>query len=174
MGSKPVKEKMINELKEEITNASVAIVTDYRGLTVEEITTLRRGLQEKDAEYTVMKNTLAKIAVRDTKYEPLSQFLVGPTAVILGHTDQVGPVKVLTQFMKKAKKVTIKGGMLDSSVLNEDSVKQLSDMPSKEELIARMLGSINSPATGIVSCVNGVARNLVVCMDQIRKQKESQ
>lgn len=174
MGSRPIKAQMIDEIKEDICSSSVAIVTDYRGLTVEEITTLRRSLQEKGAEYTVVKNTLAKIAIKDTKFEGLSQFLEGPTAMVLGKKDQVGPAKALTQFMKKAKKVTIRGGVLDGSVLTETNVKQLADMPSIEELYAKMLGSLNAPASGIVTCTSGVARALVVCIDQIRKQKEEQ
>ncbi|MEW5821302.1 MAG: 50S ribosomal protein L10 [Cyanobacteriota bacterium] len=172
MGSKPVKAKKIEEIKEEITRSSVAIATDYRGLTVEEITRLRRSLQDNDAEYTVVKNTLAIRAVKDTDYEGLTEFFVGPTALVLAHNDQVGPAKALSEFMKKAKKVSIKGGMMDGKVLSEDDVKQLADLPSIEELYAKMLGSINSPATGLVSCINGVARNLVVCLDQIREQKE--
>lgn len=172
MGSKPVKAKMIEEIKDEICSSSVAIATDYRGLTVGEITTLRRGLQETQADYTVVKNTLARLAVKDTDYEGLSEFLVGPTALVLAHEDQVGPAKVLSQFIKKAKKVSIKGGLMDGKVLSEEDVKQLAELPSIEELYAKMLGSINSPATGLVTCINGVARALVVCIDQIREQKE--
>ena len=172
MGSKAVKAKQIEEIKKEICGSSVAIATDYRGLTVEEITTLRRGLQEKGAEYTVVKNTLAKLAVKDTEQEGLSEFLTGPTALVLSHEDQVGPAKVLTQFMKKAKKVTIKGGLMEGKVLSEDDVKQLAEVPSIEELYAKMLGCINSPATGLTQCVSGVARALVICMDKVREQKE--
>ena len=86
--------KKINEIKENITGSCVAIATDYRGLTVEEITTLRRGLQEKGAEYTVVKNTLAKIAVQETEYEGLSEYFTGPTALVLATDDPVGPAKV--------------------------------------------------------------------------------
>jgi large subunit ribosomal protein L10 len=168
------KANKIDKIKEEICKSSVAIVTDYRGLTVEEITALRRSLQEVDAEYSVVKNTLADIAVKDTNYEALQGFLTGPTALVLGRKDQVAPAKVLTQFIKKAKKVSIKGGVLDGSVLNEDQVKQLADIPSIEELYAKMLGSINSPATGIATCINNVMRNMVVCIDEVRKQKEAQ
>jgi large subunit ribosomal protein L10 len=174
MGSKDEKAKVIEQLKEEITKSTVAIVTDYRGLTVGEITTLRRGLQEKNAEYSVIKNTLAKLAVKGTSYEPLSQFFVGPTAIVLGSDDLAGPAKVLTQFMKKAKKVTVKGGLLEGNVLDEAAVKQLAEMPTIDELRSKIMGSINAPTIGILNCVNGVARALVVCIDQVRQQKESQ
>jgi len=174
MGNQAVKAQKIDEIKDEICNSSVAIVTDYRGLTVAEITALRRELIQKDAKYTVVKNTLAKRAIKETQHENLSDFLTGPTAIVLGGKDQVGPAKVLTQFMKKAKKVTIRGGYLDGKLLTEGQVKQLADMPSIEELYAKMLGSINAPASGLVTCTSGVARALVIAMDQIRKQKEAQ
>jgi large subunit ribosomal protein L10 len=174
MANKAVKAQTIDEIKDEICRSSVAIVTDYRGLTVEEITTLRRSLQETEAEYTVVKNTLAILAVKDTEFEPLTEFFKGPTALVLGRQDQVAPAKTLTQFMKKAKKVTIKGGVLNGQSLSEDQVKQLADLPSKEELLAQIMGSINAPATGIASCVHNLMRNLVVCVDEVRKQKEAQ
>ncbi|MGD9579766.1 MAG: 50S ribosomal protein L10 [Vampirovibrionia bacterium] len=172
MGSKPAKVETINEIKENIRGSSVAIATDYRGLSVEEITTLRRGLQEKGAEYTVVKNTLAKIAIKETEYEGLSEYLVGPTALVLATDDPVGPAKVVTQFLKKAKKGSVKGGLMDGKPLTEKEIVQLSEIPSKEELYAKLLGSINSPATGLTTCINGVARALVSCIDQIREQKE--
>lgn len=173
MANKPEKASKIQEIKDEICRASVAIVTDYRGLTVQEITTLRRGLQETDAEYTVVKNTLAILAVKDTEFEPLSELFKGPTALVLGHSDQVGPAKVLSQFMKKAKKVTIRGGFMQGTLLNEDQVKQLADIPSREELLSKIMGGLNAPASGIANCVNSVMRNLVVCIDQVREQKEA-
>lgn len=172
MGNNAVKASKIDEIKDCIAKSSVAIATDYRGLTVQEITTLRRGLQEKGAEYTVVKNTLARIAVQDTDYEGLQEFLKGPTALVLAGEDPVSPAKVLSEFIKKAKKSSIKGGIMEGKVLQESDVKDLANLPSREELYAKMLGSINSPATGIAMCINAVARNMVVCIDQIRKQKE--
>lgn len=172
MGSKPAKVEKINEIKENISGSSVAIATDYRGLTVEEITTLRRGLQEKGAEYTVVKNTLARIAVKETEFEGLSKYFIGPTALVLATNDPVGPAKVVTEFLKKAKKGSVKGGLMDGRALSEKEVLQLADVPSKEELYAKMLCSMNSPATGIAVCLNGVAKALACCIDQIREQKE--
>lgn len=174
MGNKAAKASLIDELKDEICRSTVAIVTDYRGLTVDEITTLRRSLQENDAEYTVMKNTLAKIAVKDTEYEPLSEFFKGPTAVVLGRADQVAPAKALTQFIKKAKKVNIKGGLLDGKLLSENEVKQLADLPSKEELYARILGGLNSPATGLAMGISGVTRALAIALSEMVKKQQGE
>lgn len=166
------KAKAIEDIKKDICESTVAVVTDYRGLTVEEITDIRRKLQEKGAEYVVVKNTLAKIAIKDTPFEGLSDFLKGPTAVVLGKQDQVEPVKVIQEYAKKSKKMEIRGGLIDGSALDVEGVKQLADTPSREELYAKMLGSINSPARGIACCVNGVTEQLVRVMEAVRKQKE--
>lgn len=173
MATKAFKNEKIQQFKEIISNAKVAIVVDYRGLTVAEITDLRRLLQKENSDCTVTKNTLAKIAILDTPFANLSELLAGPSALVLGFEDQVAPAKILTQFIKKAKKVEIKGGSLDGSLLTANDVRKLADMPSKEELLAKMLGSINAPAQGILNVVNGVPKALVIAMDAIRKQKES-
>ncbi|EKE03751.1 MAG: hypothetical protein ACD_20C00157G0028 [uncultured bacterium] len=176
MATKAFKNEKIQEIGDRVAKAKVAIVTDYRGLTVAEITDLRRQLQKEGADYTVVKNTLTKIAIKDTPYDGLEKLLEGPSAVVFGFEDQVAPAKVLTQFIKKAKKIELKlrGGVLDGKVLSPAEVTQLSELPSKEELYAKMLGSINSPATGIVNTVNGVMRALVIATDGVRKQKEAQ
>ena len=174
MATKAFKNEKIQEITSSISKAKVAIVTDYRGLTVAEITDLRRQLQKEQAEYTVVKNTLAKIAIKDTQYEGLSDMLQGPTAVILGFGDQVAPAKVLIQYIKKAKKTPLEviGGVIDGKVLNAKEVQKLSELPSRDELYAKMLGSINSPASGLVNTLSGVTRALVTAMDQIRQKKE--
>jgi large subunit ribosomal protein L10 len=178
MATRAFKNQKVQEISDSISKAKVTIVTDYRGLTVAEITDLRRQLQKEGAEYSVVKNTLAKLAIKDTQYSGLSKFLEGPSAVVFGYKDQVAPAKTLTQFIKKAKKgavtVELKGGMLEGKVLEPTEIKQLAELPSKEELYAKMLGSINSPAQGIVSVINGVTRSLVIAMEEVRKQKEAQ
>jgi len=175
MSTKAFKNEKVDDIKESVSKAKVAIVTDYRGLTVAEITDLRRQLQKEEADYTVVKNTLAKLSVKDTGFEGISEFLKGPSAVIFGFNDQVAPAKVITQYIKKAKKteLKIKGAVLDGKVLDEKQVQQLSELPSREELFAKMLGSINSPATGIIYAINGVTRSLVCAMEEVRKQKEA-
>ncbi|MCK7484482.1 MAG: 50S ribosomal protein L10 [Bacillus subtilis] len=173
MASKAFKSAKIQEITESISKAKVAFITDYRGLTVAEITDLRRQLQKEEADCAVIKNTLAKIAIKDTPYEGLEQFLQGPSAIILGFNDQVAPAKILTQYIKKAKKTELKGGVIDGKVLTANEVQKLSELPSKDELYAKMLGSINSPASGLVNTVSGVMRALTIAMEQVRKQKEA-
>ncbi len=174
MATKAFKEKKINEIKQTASRAKVAIVSDYRGLTVEEITDLRRRLQAEKGDLAVVKNTLAKIAFKNTEFEGLDELLTGPSAIAYGFEDQVSPAKVITKFIKEKKKTSIKGGILDGKVLSDSEVKDLANLPSKEELYAKMLGSINSPASGIVGCISGVMGNLVRAIDEVRKQKEAQ
>jgi len=172
MATKAYKNNKIAEIKESINNAKVAIVADYRGLSVAEITDLRRQLQKENSDFTVVKNTLTKVAIKDTPYELLAELLKGPAAIAFGFKDQVAPAKILTQFIKKAKKTEIKGAVLDGKLLSADEVKQLSELPSKEELYARILGILNGPASGIANATNSVIRSLVIAINEVKKQKE--
>ena len=150
MATKAFKNEKLKEIKESVSRAKVAIVADYRGLSVAEITDLRRQLQKEGADYTVVKNTLAIKAIENTEYEKLEELLKGPSALVFGFNDQVAPAKILTQFVKKAKKTEIKGGVLDGNLLSADEIQKLSELPSKEELYAKMLGKYK--LTGFRTC----------------------
>lgn len=175
MSTKAFKNTKIEEIKEVISKAKVAIVSDYRGLSVAEITDLRRRLQKEDGDYTVVKNTLAKIAIKDTKFEGLDEFLNGPSAIAFGFGDEVAPAKIILKYLKEAKKTNeVKGGVIDGKVITASDVKTISNLPSKQELLAKIMGSVNSPAQGIANTLNGVARALVCAMNEVKKQKEVQ
>lgn len=174
MPSKAFKSEKIEEIKEQVSKAKIAIVTDYKSYSVAEITDLRRQLQKENSDYTVVKNTLAKVAIQGTEYEPLAELLKDTVAVAFGYGDQVAPAKVLKEYFRKAKKGEIKGAVLDGKLFNAKEVNQLAELPSKEELYAKMLGSINSPASGLVYAINGVTTALVRAMDEVRKQKQAQ
>jgi len=173
MSTKQFKNNKIEQFKEIISKAKVAVIADFRGFTVADITELRRSLQKENSDFTVMKNTLAIRAIKDTPFAGLEQYLEGPSGIAFGFGDEVSSAKVITQFIKKAKKGEIRGGSLENNPLTSKEVLRLAELPSKEELYAKMLGSINSPATGLVNTVNGVARALVIAMDQVRQQKEA-
>ena len=173
MATKDQKNQKIEQIKESFAKAQVAIVTDPTGLSVAEITDLRRKLQKEGADYTVVKNTLAIKAIEGTEYECLGDLLKGASAIAFGFNDQVAPAKVLAGFIKETEKANFKGGAMDGAVLSIDEVKALSKLPSREELYAKMLGCINSPATGIAGCVNGVMSALVRAIDQVRQQKSA-
>lgn len=173
MSTKAFKDDKIKLIKEKVDKAQVAIVTEYKGLSVEEITKLRRALQKDGGDYMVTKNTLAKIAVKDTAYEVLSDALKGPIAIAFGFADQVAPAKVLSKFIKETKKGEILGAALDGQWLSADEAKALANVPSREELYAKMLGCVNSPATGIVGGINGVMSALVRAIAAVRDQKSA-
>ena len=168
MATKEQKNQKIEEIKNSFAKAQVAIVTDPTGLTVAEITDLRRQLQKEGADYTVVKNTLAIKAIAGTQYECMGELLKGASAVAFGFNDQVAPAKVLSAFVKEIEKANFKGGAMDGKLLTADEVKALAKLPSKEELYAKMLGCVNSPASGITNSVNGVLTKLVRTLDAVK------
>lgn len=175
MPTKEKKQQTVAELREIFDRAQVAIVTDYRGLTVKEITDLRRRLQKVGGDLTVSKNTLIDLVTRDAdQWKAMEPFLAGPTALAIGFDDPVAAAKAVTDFAKEKRKVEIKirGGVLEGKPLSADAVKDLASMPSKEVLLGRMLGSLQSPAQNFASVLSAVSRNLVYAVDAVRRQKE--
>lgn len=173
MATKAFKQDKIEAIKEKVSKAKVAIVTDYKGLSVAEITELRRRLQKENGDYMVTKNTLAKLAVKGTDFEVLTDSFKGPIAIAFGFEDQAAPAKVMAKFIKETKKSEIIAAALDGQLLSASDAKALADIPSKEELYAKMLGCINSPATGIAGAVNAVMSSLVRAIDAVAKQKSA-
>ena len=160
-------------MEEKIDKAQVAVVSEYTGLSVEEITKLRRELQKEGGDYMVTKNTLAKIAIKGTPYEVLAETLKGPIAIAFGFTDQVAPAKVLSKFIKDTKKGEIIAAAMDGQLMSAEEAKALANLPSREELYAKMLGCINSPASGIANSVNAVMSSLVRAVAAVRDQKSA-
>ncbi len=171
MSTKAFKSEKVAQIKEKVEKAQVAIVTEYQGMSVEEITKLRRALQKEEGDYMVTKNTLAKLAVKDTNYELLSELLTGPIAIAFGYGDQVMPAKALAKFIKETEKGKIVGAVLDGKLLSAEEAKALASLPSKQEIYAKMLGCINSPASGIANSINAVMSQLTRTMAAVRDQK---
>lgn len=171
MATKAFKSEKIDAIKSKIEKAQSVIITEYQGLTVEEITKLRRETQKGGGDYMVTKNTLAKIAVKGTAYELLADKMTGPIALAFGFEDPVSPAKAVTKFIKEAKKGEILGSVLDGKLLSVEETKALAALPTKEELFAKMLGSINSPASGIANSINAVMSQLTRAMAAVRDQK---
>lgn len=169
------KQTLVSELNEKFSRACCAVVTEYRGMTVEEISNLRSELRKVSVDYKISKNTLAKLAAKGTGVEGLSSYLEGPTALALGYQDPVAVAKVLTEFVKKQKKgrekLAIKGGVLDGKVLSAADIKALAELPPREVLLAQLLSVMQSPLSGIVGVMQGNLRNLVYTLEAIRKQK---
>ena len=173
MSTKAFKNDKVALIKEKIDKAQVAIVTEYKGLSVEEITNLRRALQKDGGDYMVTKNTLAKLAIKDTPYEVLAETFKGPIAIAFGFNDQVAPAKALSKFIKDTKKGEIIAAAMDGQLMSAEEAKALANLPSREELYAKMLGCINSPASGIANSVNAVMSSLVRAVAAVRDQKQA-
>ncbi len=173
MSTKAFKNDKIALIKEKIDKAQVAIVTEYKGYSVEEITKLRRALQKEGGDYMVTKNTLAKIAIKGTPYEVLAETFKGPIAIAFGFNDQVAPAKALSNFIKDTKKGEIIAAAMDGKLMSAAEAKALANLPSKEEIYAKMLGCINSPASGIANSVNAVMSSLVRAVAAVRDQKSA-
>ena len=156
------KQSIVEELKERLSVAQSGVVVDYRGITVEEDTALRKSMREANVDYRVVKNTLLNFAVKGTEYEAIAPYLEGPTANAIGVEDPIAPAKVLGDFIEKAKKVTIKTGFIDGRVVDVAEIEKISKLPSKEELLAKAFGSMKAPIT-----------NLARVLNQIKEQKES-
>ncbi len=165
------KKEVVNAIKERLSSAKSVILADYRGLTVEQDTELRRALRQAGVDYSVVKNTLTLFAAKETGYEKLEPFLNGPTAIALSKDDAVASVKVLTEYAKKFEKFQIKAGVVEGSVFNADEIKAIAALPSKEQLVAKVLGSFNAPITGFVNVLSANMRGLVVALNAIAEKK---
>jgi large subunit ribosomal protein L10 len=153
------KEQAIQELSDLIGRSKGAILTDYRGFTVSEITELRKRLREKGAVYHVVKNTLFKRALQDG--EGLNQYLEGPTAIAFALEDPVAPTKALLDFIKEKKKGEVKAGYIEGVVYTEPQVDALSKLPPRDVLIAQVVGAIQSPITSLVNTLDGIISEFV-------------
>ncbi len=168
------KEEIVAELHEKLSKASTTILTDFKGLTVAEITELRDALAEQNVEYKVVKNTLMKIACKDTDAEALEPLLQGTCAIAIGYDDPTVPAKILKKFSKENEKLKIKAGVLGKQLLNEKDVLAIADLPSKEELLAKLVGILIAVPTGLVTVLSGVPRSFVGVLAALKQKKEQQ
>jgi len=174
----PKKEAIVKELKEQMTTSKGVVITSYSGLTVANDTKLRRELREAGVHYHVVKNTMMRIAAKDAGLDELAEHLEGTTAMAYSD-DAVAPAKVICEFIKKNKLddagiLTVKVGLVEGKVIDEKEVKALASLPSREELIAKLLGSMNAPISGTVGVLSGIIRNAVYALEAIRAKKEKE
>jgi large subunit ribosomal protein L10 len=170
---KETKETIVAEFAEKLKVVKAAYLADYRGLSVDQANDLRNKLRAAGVEYKVIKNTLLRLAARDTDVACLDEFLSGPTAIALVTEDPVAPAKALVEFAKSNKVFELKAGMLDGKLLTAADIKALSDLPSREELLGKMLGSMSAPATNFVGVLAAIPRSLVQVLGAIKDQKDA-
>ncbi len=167
------KEELVKELIEKMGAAKVAFLADYRGIDVEAANTLRGQLHKANVEYRVVKNTFLKLAIKGTDNECLSEFLNGPTSLTIAKEDPVAPAKVLSDFAKANKHFELKCGVLDGKLLSVEDIVALADLPSREVLLAKVLGSLMAPASNFVGVLAAMPRSLVQVLGAIRDQKQA-
>lgn len=173
LGKRLEKEKKVTELKEDFGKANIVVMTDFRGLNVAQMNKLRRALQLEGVKYSVVKNTLAKIAAEEVGLSQLEEYLEGPTGIAYGYDDPLVPVKILVKFAKEFDKFSLKGGVLESKILDEASLKRLSELPSKEILLARVLGCFQAPLSGMLNVLQGNIRNLAYVLQAVKEKQEA-
>lgn len=153
-----MKKTVVAGIKEKFEKAQTVVLVDYRGLTVAEDTELRNQLRKAGVEYAVLKNTMISRAIEGMNVDEMHASLEGPTAVAFGFEDMIAPAKILSEFAKKSKKLTIKCGVCDGAYLNADGVEALASLPSKEVLIAKIMGSMMSSVSKFVYCVEAIRK----------------
>jgi len=168
------KAKIIEELQEKAEKSSIAIVTDFKGLTVEELTELRVKLREQKVDYKVVKNTLARIAFEQTQHKELASRFKENCAVVFGFDDPVVAAKVIVDYAKANKKFEVRFASLEGKFLEAESLKSLASLPGKEELLAKLLGTMNAVPTNFVSLFANVIRNFLYALNAIKDQKNEQ
>ncbi len=169
------KAEIIEELQTELSGCDIGILTNYRGLTNTEMTALRRKIQESDGAYTVVKNTLARFAADRVGRADLAELFDGPVAVAFGHGDATGLPKVLAEFVRTAgTTVSIKGGFLPDRILTAAEVSQLATLPSREVLVAQLLGGLQAPIAGLIRCLAAPMRGLAGVLQARIEQLEGE
>ena len=157
------KQAVVSEIREKIENSGSLVLVDYRGLTVEQVTNLRNKYREAGVQYKVYKNTMMKLAFKELGLEDFNQYLEGPSAVAFSGEDLTAAARITNEFAKSNEILVIKAGILEGKILDNNGVKAIANIPSREVLIAKLLGSLKAPVS-----------NFVYMLDALRKKKEEE
>lgn len=157
MAKVELKKPIVEEISESIKDAQSVVLVDHRGLTVAQDTELRRQLREAGVTYKVYKNTMMNFAFKGTEFEGLAPYLEGPSAIAIAKDDATAPARILCKFAKTADKLEIKGGVVEGTVYDRKGIEAISAVPSREELLGKLLGSIQSPITNLARVLNQIA-----------------
>ena len=157
MAKVELKKPIVDEISASIKDAQSIVLVDYRGLTVEQDTRLRRNLREAGITYKVYKNTMMNFAFKGTDFESLAPYLEGPSAIAISSTDATAPARVLSNFAKEADKLEIKAGVVEGTMYDAAGIAQIAKIPSRDELLSKLLGSIQSPITNFARVMQQLA-----------------
>ncbi|MFC1477076.1 50S ribosomal protein L10 [candidate division KSB1 bacterium] len=167
------KEKNVIELQKVFEEAKSVYFADFTGIDVQMINDLRRQFNKENVTYRVVKNTLTRRSIEGRGFDGLMPYLIGPTAIAYSFDDPVAPGKLIEEFYKKNDKLELKAALIDGEIYDHETAIKIVRLPSKEQLIAQLLGTLNSPITGLVYVLSGVVRNVVSVIDQIRQKQET-
>lgn len=157
MAKVEIKQPIVDEIIENLKDAKSAVLADYRGLTVEQDTELRKQMREAGVVYKVYKNTLIKRAIQETEFEGLSVDLEGPTAIAISKEDATAPARILFNYAKKAEALELKSGVVEGIFYDKKAISTIATIPSREELLSKLLGSLQSPITNFARVIKQIA-----------------
>lgn len=157
MAKVELKKPIVDEIIENLKDAKSAVIADYRGLTVEQDTQLRKQMREAGVVYKVYKNTMIKRAIEGTEFEALTPDLEGPTAIAISKDDATAPARILFNFAKKAEALELKSGVVEGTFYDNKTISVIATIPSREELLSKLLGSIQSPVTNFARVIKQIA-----------------
>ncbi len=169
----PQKARIIEDTRRELEDAPAAVLANYRGLTVEQLSQLRENLRKGGVTFRVIKNTLIKRAADEVGISGLETYLEGPTAVAFSHDDPVAAAKLLSQAIREFRKIEIKAGILGKKAISADDVRELADLPSRDVMLGKLAGTLNAPIQQLVWVLNAPITNLARALDQVRQQREA-
>jgi large subunit ribosomal protein L10 len=169
---KPEKVQAVENLKAAFGTAKGIVLADYTGLTVDEANQLRRRCREAGVGYRVVKNTLARIAVKEAEIPGLEEYFDGMVAVAMSEEDSTAPARVLADFRREFQKLTFRGGYIEGRVFSSEQIREIAILPPREGLLARVIGAVNAPMGQIVWTLEGLLRDLITVIDQVSKQGE--
>lgn len=167
------KQQAVADVADKMKRAQCMVIVDYRGLTVDEATKLRSEFRNAGVEYRVIKNNMLQRAAEAADIADVASLFVGPTAVAFGYEDPVAPAKIMVKFRKDTDKTEIKGGVLSGHAIDEKGILDLSRLPGKEELLAKMLGSLNAPVTKFALALSAVPKGLAIALNGVVEKKQA-
>ena len=169
-----LKQQVVSEIKDAIQNSKSVSIVEYRGLTVSEISDLRNKYRAEGVSYKVYKNTMVKIALEELGYDGFEEYLSGPNGFVFSNEDMDAGTRGTANFAKENEKLVIKAGLLDGKVLNPDEVKALAKLPSREVLVAQVLGTLNAPIAGLANVLQGTIRKVVYALNAVKEKQEQE
>lgn len=168
---------IVKDLRERLQDAKAIVLVDYKGINIEEVNQLRNRFRNEKVDYLVQKNTLVKIALHDLGITSLDDYLVGPTALAICKTDEIAPARIVTKFLKEVMEdkefPKFKAGFVSGNLLDANQMYALAKLPSREELLAKLLGSAQAPISRLLGVTQGIIRKFVYAVDAVAKSKAS-